>query len=76
MFGYLLFERDPVPQFGWGNIPEVVLQLTLRCRAAFIGFVRALYLCHLTAGFYGGMVNGLEDLLIKQARLGRVEGHA
>jgi hypothetical protein len=71
-----LLKRRPVPQFGRRDVPEVKLELSLRRRTTFVRFIRALRLRHFTAGLDRSVVDRLEDLLVKQTRLRRIERHA
>src|SRR6267154_4771964 len=65
MFSNPLLQSSPVPQLGGRDIPQVILQLSLRRRTTFICFIRALRLCHLTTGLHRSVVDGLEYLLIE-----------
>lgn len=73
---HLLLERGPVPEVGRSYTPQVVLKLTLACRASLVRLVGPIDLSHVATGLNGCVVDGLEDLLVKDACFRRVEGHA
>lgn len=72
----LVLERVPLPQIGRGDLPEVELKQALGRRAAFKGRVGAVGDGELVRGLERGMVERLEDLLVEQLGLRRVERHA
>merc|ERR1719402_2035036 len=74
VLGHLLLEAAPVVQAGRRDAPHVVLQLALADRAAGIRLVRSLLLGQLAARLYGSVVDRLEDLLVQQLSLLRLEG--
>ena len=73
---HLLLQRRPVPQVRGRNTPEIILQLTLRCRATFVRRVRAIDSSNVAARLNRSVVDRLRNLLIEVPRLRRVERHA
>ena len=67
------FEVIPIVQICGLDVPHVVLKNSLGHRRALISLVGAQLLGNFAAGLHGPVVNGLEDLLVKELGLGALE---
>ncbi len=76
VLGNLGLEAGPVPEVGGCNTPHVVLELTLRSGGTGVGLVGAVLLGKLAGSLESSVVDGLEDLNVEAAGLGRLKSVA
>lgn len=76
MLGDLLLQPGPIPEVGGSYAPEVVLELALAGRRAFVRLIGAIDSGDLAGSFESSVIDGFENLLVEQPGLRAVEGHA